>query len=92
MLREIYEPKMDEVTEEWRRRHNEELNDLYCSPNTLRVIKSGIMDWAEHAARMGNKKRAYMVLVGRAEGKRTLGKRRHRREDNIKMYLREVGW
>jgi len=50
------------------------------------------MDWAEHAARMGNKIRAYRVLVGRPDGKRTRGRYRHKRDDNIKMYLQEVRW
>jgi len=89
VLRKIFEPKMDEVTEEWRRAHNEELDDLYCSPNTVRVIESGIIDWAEHAARMGNKRCVYRVLVGRPDGKTTHGRCRRTREENIEMY---EGW
>jgi hypothetical protein len=53
VLRRIFGSKRDEVTREWRKRHNEELNDLYCSPNVVRVIKSRRMGWAGHVARMG---------------------------------------
>ena len=53
MLRRIFGPKNDEVTGDWKKLHNEELNDLYCSPNIVRVIKSRIMRWAGHVARMG---------------------------------------
>jgi len=52
VLRRIFGPKRDEVTGEWRKLHNEELNDLYCSPNIVRVIKSR-MGWEGHVARMG---------------------------------------
>ena len=78
----ILGPKRDEVTGEWRKLHNEELNDLYCSPNIFRVIKSRRMRWAGHVARMGERRGAYRVLVGKPEGKRSLGKPRHRWEDN----------
>jgi len=57
VLRRIFGPKRDEVTGEWRKLHNEELNDLYCSPNIVRVIKSRRMRWAGHVARMGEKER-----------------------------------
>jgi hypothetical protein len=85
-------PKRDEVTGEWRRLHNEELNDLYSSPNIIRVIKSRRMRWARHVARMGEGRGAYRVLVGRHEGRRPLGITRRRWEDNIKMDIQEVGW
>ena len=62
----------DEVTEEWRKLHNEELNDLYASPNIVRVIKSERMSWAGHVARMGEMRGAYRVLEGKPEGKRPL--------------------
>ena len=64
VLRRIFGPRRDEVTEEWRRLHNEELNDLYCSPNIVRVIKSRRMRWAGHMARMGVERGAYRALVG----------------------------
>jgi len=79
------------VTEEWRKVHNEELNDLYSSPNIVRVIKSRRMRWAGHVARMGERKGVYRVLVWKPEGKRPLGRPRHRWEDNIKMDLEKVG-
>ena len=88
MLR-IFGPKGDEVKGEWRKLHNEELNDLYSSPNIVRMIKSR-MRWARHAARMV-KGGVYSVLVGKPEVKRPLGRSRRRWEDNIKMNLQEVG-
>jgi hypothetical protein len=63
VLRRIFGPKRDEATEEWRKLHDEELNDLYCSPNIVRVIKSRRMRWAGHVARMGERRGVYMVLV-----------------------------
>jgi hypothetical protein len=92
VLRRIFGPKKDEVTGEWRRLHNEELNDLYSSPNALPVIKSRRMKWAGHVARMDEGIGAYRILVGRPEGRRPLGRPRRRWEDNIKMDLQEVGW
>jgi hypothetical protein len=92
VLRRIFRPKRDEATGEWRRLHNEELNDLYSSPNIIRVIKSRRMRWARHVARMGEKTGAYRILVGRPEGRRPLGRPRRRWEDNIKMDLQEVEW
>ena len=91
VLRRIYGPRRDEVTGEWRRLHNEELNDLYSSPNIVRVIKSKRMRWAGHVARMGDESGAYSFLVGKPEGKGPLGRPRRRWVDNVKMYLREVG-
>jgi len=78
VLRKIFGPRRDEVTGEWRRLHNEELNDLYSSPNVVRVVKSRRMKWAGHVARMGEERRAYRVLVGKPEGKRPLGRPRRR--------------
>jgi len=86
-LRRIFGPKRDEVTREWRKLHNGELNDLYCSPNIVRVIKSRRMRWAGNVARMGERRGVYRVLVGKVEGKRPLGRPRRRWEDNIKMNL-----
>ena len=80
VLRRIIGPKRDEVTGEWRMLHNEELNDLYSSPNIVGVIKSRIR-WAEHVMRMG--RGVYRILVGNPEGKRLLGRFRRRWEENI---------
>jgi hypothetical protein len=85
VLRGIFGPKRDGVTGEWRRLHNEELNDLYSSPNIIRVIKPRTMRWAGHVARMGEGRGAYRILVGRPEGRRPLGRPRRRWEDNIKI-------
>ena len=79
------------ISLEWRKLHNEELYDLYCSPNTVQVIKSIRMRWAGHVARMGEGRGVYRVLVGKPEVKRPLGRPRRRCEDNIKMDLQEVG-
>jgi hypothetical protein len=67
--------------------HNEELHNLYCSPSIIRIIKSRRMRWAGHVARMGAKRNAYRILVGRPEGKRPLGRPRRRWEDNNGMDL-----
>jgi len=74
VLRKISWPKRDEVTEEWRRLHKEELYDLYSSPNIVWVIKSGSMRWAGRMVRMGDGRGAYMVLVGIPVGNRRLGR------------------
>jgi len=71
--------------------HNEELNDLYSSPNIVRVIKSRRMRWAGHVARMGEERGLYTVLMGKPEGKKPLGSPRGRWVDNIRMNLQEVG-
>ena len=73
VLRRICGPRRDEVTGEWRRLHNEELNDLYSSPNIVRMIKSRRMRWAGHVAHMGEEKGVYKVLVGKPGGKETTG-------------------
>ena len=91
VLRRIFGPRKDEVTGEWRRLHNEELNDLYCSPNILRVIKSRRMRWAGHVACIGEERGVYRILVGKWEGRRPLGRPRRRWVDNIRMDLQEVG-
>jgi hypothetical protein len=90
VLRRVFGPKRDEVTEEWRKLHNEELSDRYSLPNIVRVVKSRRMRWAGHVARMGGRG-VYRILVGKPEGKRPMGKPRRRWEDNIKMGLQEVG-
>ena len=87
VLRRIFGPRRDEVTGEWRRLQNEELNDLYSSPNIVRVIKLRRMRWAGHVARMGEERGGYRVLVGKPEGKRPLGRPRRRWVDNIRTDL-----
>jgi hypothetical protein len=88
VLRKILGPKMEEDGS-CRKLHNDELHDLYSSPNIVRVIKSRRMRWAGHVACMGEGRGVYKVLVGRPEDKRPLGRPRRRYEDNIKMDLRE---
>jgi len=90
VLRRIFGPKRDEVTGEWKKLHNEELNDLYFSTNIVRVIKSRRMRWAGHVTCMGERRNVYRVLVGKPEGKRPLGRSRNRWKDNIKMDIQEV--
>jgi hypothetical protein len=92
VLRRIFGPKRDEVMGEWRKLRNKELSDLYSSPSIIRIIKSRRMRWVGHVARMGAKRNAYRLLVGKPEGKRPLGRPRRRWVDNIKMDLAEVGW
>jgi hypothetical protein len=89
VLRRIFGPKRDEVTGEWRKLHNEEL--LYSSPSVVRVIKSRAVKWAGYVAGMWERRGVYRVLVGKPEGRRTLGRPRRRWEDSIKMDLQEVG-
>ena len=91
VLGRIFGPKRDGVTGEWRKLHNEELNDLYASPNIVRVIKLRRMKWAGHVTCMGERRSVYRVLVGKYEGKRTLGRPRRRWEDNIKIDFHDVG-
>ena len=91
VLRRIFRPKMDEVTGDWRKLHNEELNDLYFSPNIVRIIKLRRMRWAGNVARMGERKGVFRGLMGKLDGKSPLGRSRNRWEDNIKMDLQEVG-
>jgi len=91
VLRRLFGPKRDEVTEEGWKLHSEELNNLYSSPNIFRVIKTRRMKWAGHVARMGERRGVYRGLVGKHEGKRPLGRPRRRWEANFKMDLQEVG-
>jgi len=79
------------VTGEWRKLHNEELNDLYSLPSIVRVVKSRRMRWTGHVARMGEDRGVHRMLVGKPEAKRPLGRPRRRWEDNIKMDLQKVG-
>ena len=90
VLRKVFGPKRDEVTGEWRKLHNEELNDLYSLPNIVRVLKSRRMRCAGHVARRGEDRVVQRLLVRKPEGKSPLGRPRRRWEDNIKMDLQEV--
>ena len=90
-FRNIFYAKIDEITGEWRKVHNAELHAYYFSNNIVRNLKSRRLRWAGHVARMEQSRNAYRVLVGKYEGKRPLGRPRHRWEDNIKMDLRDVG-
>jgi hypothetical protein len=89
MLR-IFGPKRIEVTEEWRKLHNEDLRDLYSSPRIIRIIMSRRIRWAGHVARMREKRNAYRLLVGKPEGRRPLRRPRRRCVNNIRMDLGEV--
>jgi hypothetical protein len=88
----IFGPKRDEVTEEWRKLHNEELRGLYSSPSIIKIIKTRRIRWAGHVARMGEKRNAYRLLVEKPRGIRPLGRLRRRWLDNITMDLVEVEW
>ena len=81
VLRRIFGPKRDEVTRMWRKLHNDELYYLYFSSNFVRVIKSRRMRWAGHVVRIGEKRGVHRVLLGKPEGKRPLGRPRHRVAD-----------
>jgi hypothetical protein len=90
--RKIFGSKREETVGGWRRVHNEELHNFYASPNVIRLIKSRKMRWMGHVACLGQMRNSYNILVGTPEGKRPLGRSRHRWEDNIRMDLMEVGW
>jgi hypothetical protein len=92
VLRRIFGPKRDGVTEKWRKLHNGELHNLYSSPDIIRQMKSRRMRWAGHVARMGEGRDVYSVLVVKPEGKRPFERPRRRWKDGIKMDLREIGW
>jgi hypothetical protein len=90
VLRRIFGPKKDEVTGEWRKLHNEQLHNLYSSLDIIRQVKSRRVRRAEHVARMGEERKVYKVLVGKPEGRRLLGRPRHRWEDGVRTELREI--
>jgi len=91
VLRRTFGPKREQVIGDWRRLHNEELHNLYTSPN-IRVITLRRIRGAGHVARMGKMRNAYKTLVGKPEGKRPLGRPRRRWEDNIRLDLMEIRW
>jgi hypothetical protein len=78
------------VTGEWRKLHNEELHNLYSSPEIIRQVKSRRLTWAGHVARMVEERKLYKDLVGKPEGKRPPGRPKSRWEDGIKTDLREI--
>jgi len=86
VLRRIFWPKGKEVTWEWRKLHNEELNDLYSSSNVIRVTKSITVRWVGNVAHMGERR------IGKPNGKRALGGPRLRLEDNTNINFQEVVW
>jgi hypothetical protein len=88
----VFGSKKEGVTGGWRKLHNEELHNLYSSPNIIRIMKSRRMRWTGHVARMEEKRNVYRLLVGKPDGKRPLGRPRPRWIDNIKMDLLEIGW
>jgi hypothetical protein len=90
VLRRIFGLERDAVTGGWRKVHNEELHNLHSSPNIIRMIKSMRMKWTGHVARMGEKRNAYRILVGKPEGERPLRRPRSMWVDNSKMNLREI--
>jgi hypothetical protein len=92
VLTSIFGPKSDEVKGGWRKLHNEELHNLCFSPSKIRMIKSRRMRWVGYVARMGGKRNAYSIVVGKPKGKRSLGRSGLRWMDNIKMDLRERRW
>jgi hypothetical protein len=85
-------PKREEVAGGWRQLHNEELHILYASSDVILVIKSRRMGWVGHVAHMEEVRNAYSILDGEPEGKRPLGRPRHRWEDNVRMDFKEIGW
>jgi hypothetical protein len=87
VLRRIFGPKRDEVTGEWRKLHNKGLHNLYSSADIIRQIKSRRMRWAGHVARMGQERKLYRVVVGKSEGKRSLGRPTRRWKDGISLGL-----
>jgi hypothetical protein len=92
VLRRLLGPKRDEVTGGWRKLHNEKLHNLYSSTSIIRMIKTRRMKWARHVARMGEKRNAYRILLGKPEGKGLLRRPRCMRLNNIKIDLKEIGW
>ena len=78
ILRKIFGAKRDEITGEWKKLHNAELHELYSLSNIIRNLKTSLLRWKGHVARMEKSRNAYRVLVGKPEGKRALGRPRRR--------------
>jgi hypothetical protein len=85
-----WELKRDDIIGGWRKLLNEEIHSLYPSPRIIRTNKPSRMKLAGHIARIGEKRNAYMILMGYLDGNRPLGRERHRWVDNIKMGLRDM--
>jgi hypothetical protein len=92
MEQRSFGPKREEVAGDWSRVHNEELHNLYTSPNIVTVFTARRMRWAGHVARMGKMRNEYNIFAGKPERKSPFGRPRHKWEDNIRIYLREIGW
>jgi hypothetical protein len=92
VLRRIFGLNRDEVTGVWRELHNEELHNFYSGSSIIRMMKSRRMRWAGRVVRIGEKRNAYRILVGKTERKRPLERLKGTWVDNIKMDLREIGW
>jgi hypothetical protein len=90
--RRIFGPKRGETTRGWKQLHNEELHNLYSSPNIIRMVTSRRMRWVGHVACIWAKLNVYRILVGKPEGKIPLERPKYRREDNIKMHVGGLGW
>jgi hypothetical protein len=91
VLRRMFGPKRDEVTGEWRKLRQEKLSDLYCSPSIIWVIRLRRMRWVDHIAPMGRGEACSEIVMGKPEGKRPVGRNRHRWENYIKMDVNKVG-
>jgi hypothetical protein len=91
VLRKIFVLKRDEVMEDWRKLHSEELHNLSSSPDIIRQVKSMRMRWVGHVAHVGEERKVYKVLVGKPEGRRPIGRPRRRWEDGVRMDLKEIG-
>jgi hypothetical protein len=92
ILREMFGPKRYEMTGEGRKVHNKEHHNMFSSPNIIRMVKSKKMRWAGHVSQMGENRNAYMILLAKPDGKRPLGRLRHRWVNDIKIDLREIEW
>jgi hypothetical protein len=90
--KKIFGPKEDELTGDWIKLHSEELSDLYCPKSVVWKMKLGRIRWVRHVARMGERRGACRVLVGKCEGRRRLERRKHRLKVNINVGLKEVRW
>ena len=91
LLSKIYGPKINEETREWKKLHNEELHAIYASPDIVRIIKAGRLQWAGYVAQIKDTRNAYRILVDKSNGKRLFGRSKRRWEDNIIVDFKETG-